>query len=207
MTLYPLFFMEDLHMGFELTADETVAELTDKGSFNVFDFVAGTVAPEDTITVYTDADAALKLAKIYVAEKERAERDDDLSIGDEDATDEDVVNALTAKLTASALVFSMKGLLPAAVTEVDKDIKSKTPFVEGAPNEEYSELFNNTLIAKSIVSVTSPTGAINTDKWTPKMVKGFLPALYQSESAKLFNTTAELSYVGAIFDRAVNADF
>lgn len=195
-------------MGFELTADEAVAELTDKGSFNVFDFVAGTIAPEDTVTLYTDANAALKMAKILIAEKARAEREaDDLSIADEDATDESVVTELHEKLLASGLVFKLRGLLPDAVTALDEDVKSKTNYVAGEENEEYATLFNNTLIGLTIVSVTNPAGAVNTDKWTAKMVKGFLPSLYPSEAGKLYNAAAELSYVGAIFDRAVNADF
>lgn len=197
-------------MAFNIEIDDAVEAATSKDSFNVFEFVQGAVVPTDAVAVYTDADAALKLAKIFVGEAERAKKqaEEGASLADEyDVPDEDVVNELHERLLHSKLVFNMKGLSPDARVELEDAIKKKVEYVEGENDDVYSEAFNNALIAKSIVSVENPTGAVNTDKWTPKMVAGLLTSLYVSEQNKLYVASAELTYVGAIFDRAVSADF
>jgi len=194
-------------MGFDLTAEAAVEELTAKETFNVFDFIAAVTVPEDDITIYTDADAALKIAKILLAEKEAAKADDGLSITDGAEDNEELLTVLHARLVASGLTFHMKGQTPDERQKLTNEIKESANWKEGEENAEFNTVFNNTLIARSIVSVTNASGAVNTSKWTPKQVKGFLPSLYESEAAKLYDTTAELSYIGAIFDRAVSADF
>lgn len=190
----------------ETEIDEALAAATSKESFNVFDFVQGAVTPSDVISIYTNADAALKLVKVFSAEEARkqAEAEEGASLADEyEILDEDIVTALHEELVASRLKISMKGLAPEAIRELDKELKKK----HEADSEEYNNAFNHSLIAKSIVSIENPSGALNTDKWTAKMVAGLLSSLYVSEANKIYDAAAELSYVGAIFDKAVNADF
>lgn len=190
-----------------INIDDAVEAATSKGSFNVFEFVQGAVTPSDTISIYTNADAALKLVKAFSAEDARRakEAEEGASLADEyEVLDEDIVTALHEELVASRLKISMKGLAPEVVRTLDKELKSSNP---DATEEDFNNLFNHSLIAKSIVSVENPDGAVNTDKWTAKMVAGFLPSLYVSEANKIYDSAAELSYIGAIFDRAVNADF
>lgn len=188
--------------------DEAVEAATSKASFNVFEFVQGGTVPTDDIYIYTDADAALKLAKIFYAEEQRKKKDaeEGLSLGDEteDEVPEEVISALHERLLASRLTFHLKGLAPEAVRTLEANTLKKHTDAE---SEDFNLAFNHTLIAQSIVSVENPDGAVNTDKWTAKMVTGFLPSLYLSEASKLLEASAELSYIGAIFDRAVNADF
>lgn len=200
-------------MAYTIDLDSVLDEALDSGTFDVLSFVKGAATPEDDITVYTNADAALKLAKIFVAEAARAEKakGDSLSLADEDpdeGPDEDEITALHQQLTASALVFHLKGLAPAAVTALENHLKATLSYKEGAENEEFTKAFNNTLIAKTIQSVTRKSdGRVNPAPWTPEQVEALNESLYISEANKLFNGAAEVNYVGAIFDRAVSADF
>lgn len=201
-------------MAFELDADAIVEKATSKETFNVFDFVQASNLPTSDVVIYTDADAALKLAKIFTAEAERAKKNADNSDGfsladdfDEDATSEEVITELHARLVATSLTFHLKGLAPSAVRAIENHIKATTDFKEGKENEEFTATFNNTLIVKSIVSVERTDGVLNTDAWTIEQVAAFLPELFISEANKIYEGVAEINYIGAIFDRAVNADF
>ena len=193
-----------------INIDAVVEEATSPETFDVLEFVKGANLPESDVTIYTDADAALKLAKIFIEEAARSKQasEDSLSIDDEyEGADEDTINELHERLTASALIFHLKGLAPAATTALENHLKATLPYTEGAVNDEFNKEFNNTLIAKSIVSVERPDGQISTTTWTPEKVAVLNESLYVSEANKLFNGAAEVNYVGAIFDRAVNADF
>jgi hypothetical protein len=194
-----------------INTDELVEAATSKETFDVFAFVEGTNTPSDKVTVYTDADAALRLARIFVAEAEREELQKAEGIGLADETgpvaDEDEITELHERLVASGLTFHLKGLAPKAREAIEKNLKATTNYREGAENEEYIDALNNTIIAKSIISVENAAGAIDERKWTPEQVGIFNETLYASEANKLFGLAAEINYVGAIFDRAVNADF
>jgi hypothetical protein len=110
-------------------------------------------------------------------------------------------------LVATSLTFHLQGLAPSAVSALEKHLKATTEFKEGSENTTFTDAFNNTLIVKSIVSVERTDGAINTDKWTVEQVSDLLGQLYISEANKIYEGVAEINYIGAIFDRAVNADF
>lgn len=200
-------------MAFEIDAEEYTAEATGAEEFDVFEFISNAKLPEHTVAVYTDADAALKIARMIIAENERAaaSEDEPLSLDDYEAdsylVDEDELAELNERLVASGLLFHMRGLAPAAVKALEAKIRATTNYVEGTLNEEYNTTFNHTMIAKSIVSVTNADGGVSKTVWSPEKVAKLLESLHGSESAKLFETAAELSYVGAIFDRAVTADF
>lgn len=201
-------------MAFELDADAIVEKATSKGSFDVFDFVKGSNLPTNDVVIYTDADAALKLAKIFTTEALRAKQSkdnaDSFSLADDFETEvasEEVISDLHTRLISTSLTFHLQGLAPAAVSALEKHLKATTEFKEGAENTAFTEAFNNALIVKSIVSVERTDGAINTDKWTVEQVADFLGQLYISEANKIYEGVAEINYIGAIFDRAVNADF
>lgn len=179
---------------------------TDATTFNVFDFVSGAAVPEDDFTIYTDADAALKLARIFAAEA-AARADENAGIADEPLYSEDHITELHERLVASKLVFHMKGLTPLELSEVEDTLKERLGFVDGQLNESFYSGLNNTIVAKSIVSVTNSAGAVDKNKWTPDMVKTFVKNVYVSEGNKLYVAASELTYVGAIFDGAVSADF
>lgn len=199
-------------MSFTIDVDAAIEEATSRDTFDVLEFVQGSNTPEQTITVYTDADAALKLAHIFIEEAARSKQASEESLGltDEDeyeGADEAEINELHERLSASALIFRLKGLAPAAVRALESHLKATTDYKEGAENEEFTEAFNNSLIAKTIKSVERPDGSVSTTAWTAETVGKLNESLYVSEANKLFNGAAEVNFVGAIFDRAVNADF
>lgn len=183
---------------------------TNAETFNVFDFVTGAALPEEDYTIYTNGHAALKLAKIFEAEsirRKEAENDPNASIADEPVASEDEITALHTALVESGLVFHMQGLAPHALEELQNTIKEQTGYVEGQENENFFVTMNNTLVANSIKYVTNHAGAVDKNKWTPQMVKSFAGSLYVSEQTKLYAGAGELTYIGAIFDGAVTADF
>lgn len=190
--------------------DAAIEAALSKETFDVLAFVKGANLPVHDVTLYTDADAALKLARIFTEEAARQKRTntDSLSIDDEyDGASEEEINALHERLTSTAIVVNMRGLAPAALRAMENHIKATLPYEEGGDNEEYNLAFNNELVAKSIVSVESADGRVDSTKWTRAKVEKLNEALYISESNKLFNAAAEINYIGAIFDRAVSADF
>lgn len=202
-------------MGFEIDVEEAVAEATDLETFDVFEFIDGANTPQNKVTVYTDADAALKVARALIAEKasnERSKQMDQFSLADDFEEDEDVlseeeIDALVNRLKASALVFELKGLAPAARKALEKKLQATTDYSETDESPEYNRALDGELVSRSIVSVTNASGAKSRTKWTPDNVLKLTDSLYESESGKLFQGVGEINYVGAIFDRAVTADF
>lgn len=190
--------------------DKAIETVLDRETFDVLAFVKGANLPVHEVTLYTDADAALKLARIFVAEaaREKKAESDSLSIDDEyEGADEAEISELHERLASSAIIVHLQGLAPAALRAMENHIKATLPYEEGAENEEYNNAFSNELVAKSIVSIESADGRVDEAKWTRAKVEKLNDALYVSESNKLYNAAAEINYVGAIFDRAVSADF
>ena len=203
-------FLEET-LSFEITPEQVHAAVDEKlaaapEEFDVLEFVRGTATPEDTVTIFTDADAAVKIADIVAAEAARDE--DSLSIADESEIDEGVFNELHARLTASALELTLKGIAPAARVALENHLKATLPYREGELNEEYNEALNYELVSRSIKGVTRlSTGAVSSTEWTPERVKSFLDELYVSEQNKVYFGVMKVTYVSDIFDKAVTADF
>lgn len=201
-------------MGFEIGIDDAIAAATSEETFDVLEFVAGGATPEHKVTIYTDADAALKTARLLLAEEERNARkdSDDYSIADafedeEEQLSEEQLTELHDRLVASGLEFELKGLAPAALDALEKSLRAKHEYKEGQANAEYNEALELELTARSIVSVKRADGKVNSAKWTPEKVQSLFVSLYPSESNKLVTGVVQINYVAAIFDKAVTADF
>lgn len=201
-------------MGFEIGIEEALDGAMSEETFDVLEFVKGTATPEHKVTIYTNADAALKTARLLLAEQERNERkdSDDYSIADtfdeeEEQLSEEELTKLHDDLVASGLEFSLKGLAPAALDALEKSLRAKHEYREDKPNEEYSKALELELTARSIVSVKKADGKVNASKWTPEKVEALFVNLYPSESNKLVTGVVQVNYVAAIFDKAVTADF
>lgn len=201
-------------MGFEIGIEEALDGAMSEETFDVLEFVKGTATPEHKITLYTDADAALKTARLLLAEEERNARkdSDDYSIADafdeeEEQLSEEELTELHDRLVASGLEFELKGLAPAALDALEKSLRAKHEYKEDKPNEEYSKALELELTARSIVSVKKADGKVSTAKWTPEKIEALFVSLYPSESNKLVTGVVQVNYVAAIFDKAVTADF
>lgn len=202
-------------MGFEIDVNAAVEEATDLDTFDVFEFLEGANTPQNKVTIYTDADAALKVARFLVNEKERNERSkqmDQYSLADdydeeEENLSEEELTELHNRLTASALTFELKGLAPAARKALEKKLQATTDYSETEASPEYNRALDGELVARSILSVTNAKGQKSSNKWTAENVLKLTDTLYESEAGKLFQGVGEINYVGAVFDRAVTADF
>lgn len=199
-------------MAFDI--DAAVDTATAKSTFDVLDFVRNASLPSESVTIYTNAAAAKELAGLLAAEASRlkaaaAADDYGLSIADEpeDLFDDARATELHDELAASALVFDLRGIAPAAHTALENHLKATFPYREGADNPEYGQALEHNLIAKTITSVRNAAGAVDDTPWTAARVADLVTELYPSETGKLFVAVAEVTYLGNVFDRAVSADF
>lgn len=202
--------MTDTTIAVEPEVEVAIANATSEDNFDALAFFSGAALPEDTITVYQDIAAAYRLSALLEKQQEQAQRgeNDGLSLADEtDSVDENEIDALRAQLLASAVKFNLRGLAPAARDAIEKNLRAKHPYTEGAENTEYNEAFNATLIAKTIVSVTNAKGQTDKNAWDAARVLAFGKAAQPSEFEKLFLGAFRVNYVGDAIDRAVNADF
>jgi hypothetical protein len=212
-------------MSFEIELPESVTDALGPDVFDVLDFVAGAATPTDEVTIYTDADAAHKLNKVLTAEKAAAvareekrnkkrrgnKQVDDLSIADdyeESELDEAQVSDLYARLEESALVFTLRGIAPKLLTAIDNEKIAKHNH-KANDNEDtaYFEDYNNTVTAKSIVSVRKKGGAVSTTVWTPESVEALKAELHFTQWSALFSGVVDVNYNAALFQNAVTPDF
>lgn len=204
------FYLED-KLPYEITPEtvETVVEeLQDE--LDVLAFVQGAITPEDTVTIYTDADAAVKILKAtYTPPAQESEsKVDNFSIADdfeEETASEEELQGWHDRLVASALTFEFKGLAPKAVEALTNHHKAISDYSAESP--EFAIALNTEIVAKSIVSVTTVDGKKRLRAWTPAEISALTGDLYTTESNKLFTTALNLSFLGNIFDQAVTAGF
>lgn len=190
--------------------EAAVATATSEDEFDALAFFAGAALPEDTITVYADAQAGYRLTEILEAEKAReaTSKSEGLGLTDDITyTDEDEVNALHERLKASAVIFKLRGLAPAARDAIERKARASNPYVEGTENREYNEDYNASLIASTIVSVSNAKGKTDKNKWDKARVLAFADAAQPSEFDKLYVGAFKVNFIGDAIDRAVSADF
>jgi hypothetical protein len=196
-------------LSFEIAAPDiaVVDEALNSEEFDVLAFVRGANLPTDTETIFTDADAAVRMAAL-LEEEEHAENDP-YSITDGNDAIDDELTELHERLVESALEFTLQGLAPRARVALENHLKATLPYKEGDLNPEYYEALTNEVVARSIKSVTNAaSGKTSTAAWDATKVADFFVDLYPTEQAKLYNKAMGLTYIQAeVFDRAVNADF
>lgn len=186
-----------------------IEEATDSEEFDVLDFAEEVGLPTHTHTLYTNARSARRLDEILEAEKARAKRDKDAVHGlDDDLgyTDEDEVTALREELEKTAIVFELRGLAPAAQKAIEAKVRATKWSETDNDQSEYWTEYNLQIISKSIVSA-SRGGREDTKAWTTERVAKLGEKVYDVEYGKLIQAATELTFVGAVFDRVVTADF
>lgn len=200
-------------MSFELTLDEAtelVEEATAPDEFDALEFVRGANTPGIPVAIYTDADAALKIANLVAKQKELEKKakkvaDNFSIVDDDDYTYE--IEELQENLKATSLTLNIKGLAPKALDALTKSFEAKNGDLKTEDESAYNKAFNNLLVSKSVKGVTGPDGQYRPVAWTVQYVTDFLTELYISEQSKVYVTTANANYVAAVFDAAVSADF
>lgn len=165
--------------------DEAVAP----GAFDIFSYIEDTAYPTKTVTIYRDVASAKELLDLVDTHKAR---EDQLDVEAENEYDAKV-EELSKKVLKSALHFELRGFAPGVV----EDIMAEH---EGDSGDPY-------VIAKAIVTVKNADGAEDTRTWTADDVNRLRRAIPEGEFAKLLGGVAEVVFMGAIFDRAVDAGF
>lgn len=191
---------------------DNISAVLDQDSFDVLEFVTGDLTPKDSVVVYTDTEAGYALDKLVEAEAENAKRGETEGFGITDElvwVDPDEVEALKAKIEASALTFELKGLAPAAKKALRASLVAKFNYKEGATFEEsepFFRAFTHEMIARSIVLAKNAAG--KTDRnWTADKVAAFDGRLHPTEFARLDGAVAKVNADADVYDRAVSADF
>jgi len=184
----------------------------DQETFDVLDFVTGDLTPEDTVVIYTDATAGYALDRLAEAEKEQAKRGETEGLGIADElvwVDPDEVDALKAKIEASALTFKLKGLAPALKKALRANLVAKHNFKEDASFDEsegFYRDFTHELIARSIVEARTSTGKVD-KTWTVEKISKLEGRIHPTEFARLDRAVFAVSSDAELFDLAVSADF
>lgn len=187
-----------------------VAALAESEEFDVLEYFEGATLPVGNVTLYRDADAGYRIAEILEAEEARKKQsaEEGLGLTDElEYTDEDELTELHKRLLASAVTFDLRAVAPEAKKAIEAHLRATLPYKKNAENEEYNTAFNNTIIAKSIQSVTNAAGAADTKAWTADRIEQLEAKLVPSEFGRLVQKVFELNYIGDAIDRAVHADF
>lgn len=183
---------------------ETSAEIK---KFSVIDFLTKRAMPEDSITVYTDAQSGYELKALEAQDAD--ERDPNKS--NEIAAK---IEELREKIRASGLTFYLRGL----PTKVHRSINDEAfarfkidPDADERPKPsviaEAQDWTNYKTIAETIVKVESADGSVDDTRWDVEKVEGLRDWLPQEEYDRLFQRVSEIHFRALEFEQEVNADF
>jgi hypothetical protein len=193
--------------------DTVVAEATSREKFDVISFFSGAALPTEKVVIYRDIEAAYELNKIYEAEeaasksKKKNKQIDDLSIADADNANEAKIAEYRERLNNSAVTFHLRGLAPAAQTAIEKSLRAKFDYKQGADNDEYNAEYFGQLIGRTIQYVTNAEGARDDSTWDRARVDELAANLPAADFGKLSEGVLKVTYAGNAIDAAVNADF
>lgn len=192
--------------------ENAVVELMSEESFDVLEFVRGAILPVDKVKIFTDADAAVKVARLVAQQEEYAEREREAikrgEVAGIDAdygyVDEDEIDALANRLEDSAIIVHIRGLAPKLRRAVEKNIEATHSLKEDP--EDYYKALNHRIIAQSVTGVERQ-GKLYPAKWDDAFVADFEEELYEVEFNKLIVATGAVTYIADQFDAAVTPDF
>ncbi len=171
---------------------DTVETATAQGTFSVLSFVQETAYPEGEVKIYTDVAGAKELLRAN-AERQLLETKDMEKA--EELTPR--IEELTKRIEATALTFHLKGFPPGVVQ--DMMTAHNTPEDENAADAH--------LIAKAIVKVTNPDGAVDDHYWTAEEVNQLRANIAEGQWSALLSAVGDVLFNAAVFNTAVDAGF
>lgn len=188
----------------------------EQGTFDLDEFVQGRGFPRDTVTLFTNADAAYEYTQIQErltalaqdkeklgeAPRSRAYKD----VLEEMAPLEKQAEELMEAIKASALTFHLRGIAPGHIKKIVKDV-SKEGEKEGMAEWEITAETTYRVIAPHIIKVVRADGAEDPRGFTPERVETLESVLPESEWDKLDQKVQQLSFQSTYFDAAVDAGF
>lgn len=177
-----------------------VQEAQKQNVFNLADVIKGRSAPEKTVTVYTDIQTALDLQEVngkmnnftYIMDDEKF------------AALEKEAEELSAKISASKLVFHMRGIDQEQVELVT----SKVGGDRVTDNTlEFARDSSCALVAANIVKVENANGEIDERKFTLEDGRALYKSLPAEAWITLVNTMEQLTLATGIFKGITDAGF
>lgn len=195
--------------------------------FSVDQWLDDATQAEDSIEIYNNGRLVkdlLELTQFIDNQREKAKEDSrqlltNSSIADEAEISQEVldkIDALREELHGTGMVFHLKGIAPAERDMLDKKVQRSlkavkasedTPAIPGGiEHPDYRDKWTETLIAKCIDKVVSPTGAVDSTKWTPERVAKLrnLPGV---EFIRLSNAVFGAVFMTYEIEKLVDLDF
>jgi len=172
----------------------------EQGTFDVLSFIEGTAYPTDEVTVYTDVISGDLLLKARDKRNALDESPDTQKVKEPKYKALDVeIAELTAKVEASALKFSLRGLPPGIVQEIYGAEEDMTP--------EASRDAENKLVASTISNVENAQGVRDPRVWDAESVAKLRHFVKEGEYARLVQGVVRVNFNASVFDQATDAGF
>lgn len=204
--------------------------------FDVFGWLGDTQQANDSIELYNSGPVLNQLSKLTqglaeVEEQRKAQAaylermpgaiTDDETLGDQAIRDQ--IEELRTKLKGTGVTFNVQAItpgerevlsetvarrfkaVPSKGTLGEDDYEAAIPGGDGHP--DYNKAFTSELVARSILSVTSPTGAVSKKKWDAKGVQKLRSDLPAVEYLRLSNAVFTLTYLQYDIEQMFDVDF
>lgn len=161
----------------------------DPRTFNVLDFIEGTVYPSKDVKIAINLNAAKRIAEGDESAETRKEFDD------------------------SVLTFTVRGLPPALRDSITKKAHAATtrPDRDAAPVEqlEYTFLLNDGIVARSITRITKADGTVDeaSGKYDEQFAKTLRGKIGDSEFGRLLEAVVEVNFDADSVNAAIDAGF
>lgn len=179
---------------------QAVEAAQEKGTFSVLAAAKGIAYPKEEVTVFQDVKSAYEIGIL-----ERTL--DNLTNADKEKTEriEEQIGGLKKNVVDSRLTFHLTALSPGVVEDIQTEGWGMFPKDEDANEATFH--INMSYIAASVQKVVD--GEDNEDKhvWTGEEIAELKKTLPDESFEKISAKVMELSFVGAYFDQAVDADF
>lgn len=174
-----------------------VEEAQKRNKFNLADAIKGKSAPEKTVTVYTDAQAAIDLQALnekmsdfkYVLDNE-----EDYSKMEIEAAE------LSRKIQSSRLVFHMRGISQEAYESIGDSL-------DGSDPKEFAKKYSCALVASNIVKVENADGEVDEREFTLEDGLALSESLPKESWLTLLRTMEQLTLATGIFKGITDAGF
>lgn len=174
-----------------------VEEAQKRNKFNLADAIKGKSAPEKTVTVYTDAQAAIDLQDVNDALVNFRYGLQDPSVYEElEAKAEE----LSKKVQESRLVFKMRGISQEKYESISEGI-------DASDSKKFAREYVCALVASNIVSVENANGEIDEREFTMSDGLALYESLPKESWLTLSHTMEQLTLATGVFKGITDASF
>lgn len=172
---------------------EAVETAQAPGAFDVLAFVEGTAYPTTEVVIMQDVKSAAEYIKLVAKQADASEEVDDKLA--------EKLAELSEKLTASALVFDLRGMPPGRVENILKAPASG----EDTPEKERDR--EHELVARTIIGVRNSKGERDGRVWQGEDVAKLREFVKEGEFGKLLTGVGEVNFNAMVFEEATDAGF